>query len=141
MRSLFAYLILAVISTLNFSCHGGSATTVVIIEEQPPVIRQNYKIHITEISAFAPVGGANALYVTVSNYYNTTPIAVTTGNDVSLFDYTDNKPITFQLRDDAGVIFEHTEVLTDPLFLGPDVFQFIDGNDNRNSISFTTTLN
>ena len=123
------------VALLLTSCGGRRSTTVVIIEPDPV---QTYTINITRMSAVNPVGGSANLYVQVSNIYGSDSTNTTTESMV-ITDHGDDQPITFQLKDSAGVILEETFVLTDPDLLASesvDVF----GPDPDNSFSFTFSI-
>lgn len=126
------------LSLLTISCGGGRRTTVVIVEPDPV---QTYTINITRFSALNPVGGVDGLYVKVFNAYNIDdPEIVTSPQTITITDRGDNLPITFQLKDLAGVIYETSVVLTDDEFLSDAEFTLQDGDEPNNSISFTDSI-
>lgn len=137
MRKIISLMLIVALALIISSCGGGRrTTTVVIIEEPDPV--QTYTITITRMSAVNPIGGASNLHVRVFNIYESDSTS-TTSESMTITDHGDNQPITFQLKDLAGVILEETFTLTDPDLLSStevDVF----GPDPDNSFSFSFSI-
>ena len=90
------------------------------------------------MSVVNPVGGIDNIYVRVSNIYGSDSTN-STSQSMTITDHGDNQPITFQLRDLAGVVLEETFTLTDPDLLSSesvDVF----GPDPDNAFSFSFSI-
>lgn len=134
MRSKLFLILLTAFSLFLSGCGGGGSTTVIIVEEPEPL--QTYTINITKMSAVNPVGDT---YMRVLNTYGS-DTTNTTSKSLIITDHGDDLPITFQLRDDLGVILERTFTLTSPLLIDSTEVLVASDDIPDNNFSFTFSI-